>query len=136
LVDYFIGLKSRELKLGIKPKLSPGTIDRLLSYHWPGNVRELENVIERELILNRNGLLVFEHLDQFIKSDLEPNANGKTAEPLRLDDVISRHIRHVLRLTQGKIHGPEGTAELLDVNPSTLRNRMKKLGIHYGRKSN
>jgi transcriptional regulator with GAF, ATPase, and Fis domain len=136
LVDYFIRLKSQELKLGMEPKLSPGTIDRLLSYHWPGNVRELENVIERELILNTSGPLVFKHLDQFMKPVLESNADVKKTESLVLDDVISKHIRQVLRLTQGKIHGPEGTAELLGVNPSTLRNRLKKLGIHYGRKSN
>ena len=52
---------------------------------------------------------------------------------LKLDNVIIQHIQKVLRLTKGKIHGPGGAAELLGVNPSTLRNRMNKLGICYGR---
>ena len=52
-----------------------------------------------------------------------------------LDEVISRHIRRVLSMTKGKVNGPDGAAFFLGINPSTLRNRMKKLGIDYGRKS-
>jgi hypothetical protein len=52
---------------------------------------------------------------------------------LKLDDVIAKHIRSVLRMTKGKVHGPGGAAEIMDLNPSTLRNRMNKLGIPYGR---
>jgi transcriptional regulator with GAF, ATPase, and Fis domain len=133
LVDYFIERKSRELKLRIKPKLMPGAVDRLMNYHWPGNVRELENVIERELILHRNSPLAFESFEEFMISDIEHSNKDKTEETFILNDVISRHIRHVLRLTEGKIHGPDGAAELLGVNPSTLRNRMNKLWIPYGR---
>ena len=50
-----------------------------------------------------------------------------------LDVVTTRHISRVLEVAKGKINGPEGAAALLGVNPSTLRNRMKKLGIQYGR---
>jgi DNA-binding NtrC family response regulator len=49
-----------------------------------------------------------------------------------LDEVISRHIRRVLSKTKGKVNGPDGAAAFLGINPSTLRNRMKKLGIDYG----
>ena len=52
-------------------------------------------------------------------------------EPLRLDDVVATHIRRVLGLTGGKIHGPGGAGELLGVNPNTLRHRMRKLGIPF-----
>ena len=50
------------------------------------------------------------------------------------DDVIRQHIQRVLQKTQGKVHGPGGAAELLGINANTLRNRMNKLGITYGRK--
>ena len=43
------------------------------------------------------------------------------------------HIQKVLKITNGKIHGPGGAAELMGINPSTLRNRMNKLAIPYGR---
>jgi transcriptional regulator with GAF, ATPase, and Fis domain len=58
-----------------------------------------------------------------------------TAEDMSfaLNDVIVCHIQKVLSITNGKIHGPGGAAELLRVNPSTLRNRIKKLGIQYAR---
>jgi transcriptional regulator with GAF, ATPase, and Fis domain len=52
-----------------------------------------------------------------------------------LDVVVSRHIQRVLARTGGKVNGPHGAAALLGVNPSTLRNRMKKLGIPFGRKA-
>ena len=133
LMQHFISLKARELKLPTIPKLSPGAIDPLMDYHWPGNVRELQNVIERALILNPSGPLTFEHLN--IK---HPDKSAKLQEPIQetdnLEAVISRHIRRVLSKTRGKVNGTNGAAALLGVNPSTLRHRMKKLGIDYGRK--
>jgi transcriptional regulator with GAF, ATPase, and Fis domain len=134
LVQHFVDLKTRELKLPAIPTLAPGAIDRLMEYRWPGNVRELQNVVERALILNPDGPLAFDHLDLAgpFQDSVIPEQDG---EPAKLDDVVSRHIHRVLTIADGKIHGPGGAAELLGVNPSTLRNRMNKLGIEYGRKS-
>jgi DNA-binding protein Fis len=56
--------------------------------------------------------------------------------PYGLDDVVTAHINKVLIKTGGKVHGPDGAASLLGVNASTLRNKMNKLGIQYGRKQN
>jgi transcriptional regulator with GAF, ATPase, and Fis domain len=134
LMQYFINLKAKELKLSTIPELSPGAIDPLMEYHWPGNVRELENVIERAMILNPVGPLNFEHLNPGQPNKaLEPQ--GQSEEPDNIDEVISRHIRRVLSKTEGKVNGPDGAAAILGINPSTLRNRMKKLGIVYGRQS-
>jgi transcriptional regulator with GAF, ATPase, and Fis domain len=134
LVQHFIHLKAKELKLPTIPIVAPGAIDPLMEYHWPGNVRELQNVVERALILHPNGPLNFEHLNltpQQSASDVVETFNI----PDNLDDVIAWHIRRILKKTAGKVHGPDGAAELLGVNPSTLRHRMRKLGIAYGRKS-
>ena len=133
LIQHFINLKAKELKLGSIPTLSPGAIEPLMNYHWPGNVRELENVVERALILNPSGPLTFEHLNLG-----RPRTKAGLPSPMletdNLDAVISHHIRHVLAKTKGRVSGSNGAAALLGVNPSTLRNRMKKLGIEYGRK--
>jgi len=137
LLQHFISLKARELKLPAIPTLSSGAIDPLMEYHWPGNVRELENVIERALILNPSGPLTFEHLaprQQKQRKSLELPEQGAATEIL--DEVISRHIRGVLSRTKGKVSGSDGAAAFLGINPSTLRNRMKKLGIDCGRKRN
>jgi transcriptional regulator with GAF, ATPase, and Fis domain len=134
LVQHFIDLKTRELKLPAIPTLAPGAIDRLMEYHWPGNVRELQNVVERALILNPNGPLAFDHLN--LTSPIQGSIiSEQDREPAKLDEVVSQHIQRVLAIADGKIHGPGGAAELLGVNPSTLRNRMNKLGIEYGRQS-
>jgi len=134
LVQHFINLKTRELKLPTIPALSPGAIDPLMEYHWPGNVRELENIIERALILKPTGPLIFDHLNlEQPKKTLKLQEQSQETD--HLDDVISRHIRRVLSKTKGKVNGHNGAAAFLGINPSTLRNRMKKLGIDYGKNS-
>jgi transcriptional regulator with GAF, ATPase, and Fis domain len=134
LMQHFISIKARELNLPIIPTLLPGAIDALMNYHWPGNVRELENIVERALILNPSGPLAFDNLlSGQIKSIKKQQAEREETD--NLDEVVSRHIRQVLSRTQGKVHGPDGAAAVLGINPSTLRNRMNKLGIEYGRKS-
>ncbi len=131
LLQHFINLKSKELKLSAVPILSPGAIDPLMAYHWPGNVRELGNVIERTLILNPTGPLTFEHLN-LGQPKKALGLHEQNEETGNLDEIITRHIRQVLSKTKGKVNGPEGAAAILGMNPSTLRNRMKKLGIDYG----
>jgi transcriptional regulator with GAF, ATPase, and Fis domain len=136
LVQHFIGLKARELKLVTVPELAPGAINILMAYDWPGNVRELQNLVERALILHKDGPLSFERLS----ATLEHAGPGPTSQPSSiegddLDEMITGHIKRVLKKVNGKIHGPGGAAELLGINPSTLRNRMKKLGIEYGLRS-
>jgi transcriptional regulator with GAF, ATPase, and Fis domain len=130
LLQHFINLKSKELKLPVIPSLHSGAIDPLMEYHWPGNVRELENVVERALILNPKSPLTFEHMN--LEQQERPlEEKGAVEISDNLDETVSRHIRRVLLKTNGKVHGPGGAAALLGINPSTLRNRMKKLGIEY-----
>ncbi|HOW56521.1 MAG TPA: helix-turn-helix domain-containing protein, partial [Smithellaceae bacterium] len=133
LVYYFINKKTRELKLPFISELAPGAIDRLTNYNWPGNVRELENVVEREMILSKNGLLQFQVLEGAAADSYPPAGSGRSENALTLDQANSQHIRHVLKMTKGVVHGSNGAAALLNINPSTLRSRMKKLGIPYGR---
>jgi formate hydrogenlyase transcriptional activator len=127
LVQHFLERKARDLKLGPTPKLAPGAMDALVAYAWPGNVRELENVVERAMILHRDEPLRFDGLEP--TSVAHPDRRADDDRVVELDSVISDHIRWVLKKTGGKIHGPGGAGELLDMNPSTLRARMRKLGI-------
>ena len=134
LVYYFIRKKSRELKLPAIPEFAHGAIDRLMNYPWPGNVRELENVVEREMILNNQGPLTFSHLAFDNGNDHLSIAGQPEGGPLpKMDEAMRGHILHALKITNGIIHGPDGAAAILGINPSTLRSRMQKLGIPYGR---
>ena len=135
LVHYFIQKKSRELGLRSRTAIAPGTMEALLDYAWPGNVRELENAVERALILSRGGPLVFPDLGGRTVEKASIGPMVLPEEPLALNEVTARHIRRVLQMTRGRVHGPAGAARLLEVNPSTLRKRMKKLNIPFGRRS-
>jgi len=130
LVSHFMGKKSKELKLAGPPALARGAIDQLMEYDWPGNVRELENVIERALILSGNGPLTFApFLSPGERKGSIPPAAGEQIGPL--DGAVSGYIRRALEAAKGRIHGPGGAAELLDMKPSTLRSKMKKLHIPF-----
>ncbi len=116
-------------KLGRSPVLPSGVEEALVRYDWPGNVRELQNVVERAVIL-ASGPLASEPLE--IDDLLGPAATRtpvSDAKSPRLEDVERDHIRRVLEQTGGRIDGPSGAAEVLDLNPSTLRSRLRKLGI-------
>ncbi len=134
LVQHFIERKAGELKIGETPRLAPGAIDDLMAYDWPGNVRELENLLERAMILQHDGLLSFDDLGASPPTRASAGSPGAGVELLDLDAVVARHIRNVLGMTGGKIHGPGGAGELLGVNPNTLRYRMRKLGIPFGKR--
>ncbi len=100
---------------------------KLQNYFWPGNVRELENVIERAIINTQGDTLQLEDvLDAHRPGDAEsPDLPVKS-----LAETEREHILLALRKTNWKIHGEDGAAALLDINPSTLRGRMRKQNIH------
>ena len=132
LVDHFLRTKAAEMNLANQPKLAPGAMHQLLNYDWPGNVRELQNVIERALILSRGAPLTFPNLLSTHPSPL-PQPEPESAL-LPLDDVIANYVRRVLDTTKGRIEGSGGAAEILRVHPNTLRARLRKLGVVYGRR--
>ncbi|KAF1079188.1 MAG: Formate hydrogenlyase transcriptional activator [Candidatus Rifleibacterium amylolyticum] len=139
LTWHFIEKKSREMNIGRQLILAPDALKRLQDYDWPGNVRELENIVERTVIVNMtispDRPLFFEPEMQISDHEhAERHAmSAKDSMLLNLDDVTKNHILMVLEMTNGKVQGKNGAAELLGIHPNTLRNRMKKLGISYGR---
>ena len=89
-------------------------------------------MVERALILSNGRPLTFQDI---LLGDEEKQGESVTEIDhfKSLDHVVAGHIRQALRLAKGKIHGPAGAAELLGLNPSTLRHRMRKLGIPHGK---
>ena len=133
LVQHFIQKKSRDLKLTAIPTLAPKALDQLLAHHWPGNVRELENAVERAIILHREEPLSFAELGPKKELEVTPVSASEDMESFDLDQVTADHIRRVLMVTNGRVEGEKGAADLLGINPGTLRGRMRKLGISFGR---
>ncbi|MEW6264243.1 MAG: sigma 54-interacting transcriptional regulator [Thermodesulfobacteriota bacterium] len=110
-------------------KLTTEDEKTLLSYHWPGNVRELRNIIERAVLLGDGPRLAL----RLPETTTSPAADHPFADWPSLDEVQRRYILHVLGRTKGKVSGPDGAAEILEVKRTTLNARLKKLGLIPGR---
>jgi transcriptional regulator with GAF, ATPase, and Fis domain len=123
---------------------SPRDVELLLGYDWPGNVRELIAVMERAVILGEGRTI---EVGKALgiggpARPAEPTGAVAAAAPAAvaqngaiapLDVAIARHIEAALAYTHGRIEGPAGAAKLLDINPHTLRARMRKLGVDWSR---
>jgi transcriptional regulator with GAF, ATPase, and Fis domain len=108
-------------------QIAAATMESLVAYDWPGNVRELENVIERAVILSPGTELVV--IDPLIDTRARPPSRS---EAPTLDDIAEADRSHILRVLEAcgwKVKGPGHAAERLGLHPSTLRGRMRKLGI-------
>ena len=124
LVNHFLTKFNKKIGRQIN-SVPKETLKALLEYHWPGNVRELESVIERAVITSQgNALQVLDRFDS-LRGSAEPEEN----EVKELAELEYHHIEQVLLKTGWRINGNKGAAVLLGLNPSTLRARIRKLGI-------
>lgn len=108
---------------GVSDKLAK----KFASYSWPGNIRELEHLIERGVLLSKSTIIddiALPEIDNKNTGDYSLQMRTKTMEENERD-----HILTVLKQCNGKIWGPGAAAEMLDIHPSTLKSKMKKLGI-------
>lgn len=126
LALHFINIYNRKAGKNVTG-LSDKVLNSMMAYHWPGNIRELENLIERGVLLSKNAIIEDILLPTFQVTTIFQHArdgNMKTIEENERDYIIK-----VLKKCNGKIWGTGGAAEILKVPPSTLKSKMKKLGI-------
>jgi transcriptional regulator with GAF, ATPase, and Fis domain len=143
------------LRFGLSPvAVTPDDVALLQAYDWPGNIRELGAVIDRAAILGDGATLEIakslglsdatsSKLPQSLGAsasmhhyDVSPRDSRSKLEGRgvsTLDEAMQAHIELVLMRTHGRIEGKRGAAALLDINPHTLRARMRKLGIDWTR---
>jgi formate hydrogenlyase transcriptional activator len=121
LVRYFTQKYGRRMQKQIE-SIPAAALRKLSSWHWPGNIRELENFIERSVILTHGTAL------QAPIAALSSNGGnvpmGGARETNARDEIV-----RVLKLTNGRIAGPDGAAARMEIKRTTLISRMKKLGI-------
>jgi len=110
-------------------------IEILCSYSWPGNIRELASVIDRAALLGDGKKLeIRKALGWSANFEKRPIHNQNIAGNNvlhSLNEVIKQHIIRALERTKGKVEGPNGAAAVLNINPNTLRSKMRKLGIDW-----
>ncbi len=123
LVEYFVKHFSERMRRRIEI-IPPEALHAFLQHSWPGNVRELKNVIERAVIWSKGPELSWQEALGNTPSD-----SKQTVERLSLEEVEKQHILNTLRITNWVIQGSDGAASILGLNPSTLRSKMKKLGL-------
>jgi transcriptional regulator with GAF, ATPase, and Fis domain len=127
MVGHLISRLSRELGRPVR-HIDPAGIQALARYDWPGNIRELENVLQRGIIMSRNGVI---DLTDFIHelgpspAVAVPSSNGLQS----LAETERNHMRSVLERMGWRIEGPAGAARVLGLQPSTLRSKMRHLGL-------
>jgi two-component system, NtrC family, response regulator HydG len=125
LATHFLhkfSIKSNKIVTGLADQV----VKDMLAYQWPGNVRELENVMERSVLLATGPIITRLHLpgNTSIRPSEDNNGRLKTMTENERDHILS-----ALEKSSWRVHGSGGAAEKLDVNPSTLYSRMKKLGL-------
>jgi transcriptional regulator with GAF, ATPase, and Fis domain len=136
LVSHFVKLTSQRLGKRIET-IPPDLMETLQRYSWPGNVRELQNVIERAVITTPGARLRL--ADSLGIHDFQSQNNDGphpahvgsrlVARNVTLAEVVRDYIVSILEKTYWRIEGKNGAAEILGINPNTLRFRMRKLGI-------
>jgi len=126
LAEYFINKFAK--KIGKKIHTTTNSVmQEMLRYSWPGNVRELEHLMERSVLLENGPIIRQLHLP--VQKNATRDQGENTFRVATLDENERQHIFDTLNYCGGRITGAGGAAELLDLPPSTLHSKMKKLGI-------
>ncbi len=133
LAHHFLQKSARKAnKLGAKISISDLNI--LESYDWPGNIRELENLIERQVILSSGDSIKFNELRHAARPIEKPAPtesldNRPCMSHWEIREIEKRNLMKALRTANGKVFGRAGAAEMLEIKPTTLASRLKKLNI-------
>ncbi|HTE09490.1 MAG TPA: sigma 54-interacting transcriptional regulator, partial [Chitinophagaceae bacterium] len=126
LTDHFIQFYSKRTGKNVN-SFHPDTIQKMLRYNWPGNVRELQHVIERSILLAKDEIVREILLPEFTPELASENRTDRSVKTL--EEIERDHIIDVLKKCNYRIAGKGGAAELLNLPPSTLHAKIKKLGI-------
>src|SRR5262249_36566416 len=123
LVEHFINIYNR--KSGKKiTGLSDRVLKNLMAYVWPGNIRELENLIERSVLLSKGTII-----EDISLPTLQTSSNSQQGHTKTIHENERDHIIAVLKKCHGRVWGVGGAAEVLNLPPTTLKSKMKKLRI-------
>jgi transcriptional regulator with GAF, ATPase, and Fis domain len=133
LAEYFMRRAARKLGKPLE-RISPATLAAFSAHSWPGNVRDLQNAIERAAVLASDATLSVDwdlgtghSRSEAAEEAATAPTDTRTVETL---EALERsHIVAVLKRVHWVIEGPNDAAHLLGLKPSTMRHRLKKLGI-------
>jgi DNA-binding NtrC family response regulator len=132
LAEALLARIRAETGSGVK-HISPEAMEILKSHDWPGNVRELENALTRASLLARGAALAPDHMNlAFAPVSTDEDTGGRAVVPgpggenLSLDYVISHHVQHVLRHTDGN---KSEASRLLGISRSRLQRYVDRFDL-------
>ena len=132
LAFHFLKKISRDMQRPVS-EISNNNMKNLISYSWPGNVRELRNVIEQSVITSKGGKFEFS-LSDYSKEPVPEQKNNNTLKStikIMTDQEIAalsnKNTLNAIKACHGKIYGKNGAASLLNIPPTTLSSRLKKI---------
>jgi len=129
LVAHFLDRYNRENEKRVNG-VAPEALERMLDYGWPGNVRELENVIERGVVLARGEEITLDLLPRDLQESYSVPPSGALPSGIGLSEAVSRYERQLIEAALRRTGGVQKqAAELLRLKPTTLNEKIKRLGI-------
>jgi len=129
LVEHFLEKFNAENHKAVSG-VTPEVMDRFLSYDWPGNVRELENVVERGVVLARGDEIGVDLLPADMSRRVTLPEAAPLADGVRFYDAVGRYERQLIEGALRRTGGVQKhAAELLGLKPTTLNEKIKRLGI-------
>jgi formate hydrogenlyase transcriptional activator len=129
LAAYFL-IKHAKKRSSGPSSFSSKAMKQMIAYNWPGNVRELEHLIERNILLTSGKVIHQVYLPDFDGSDTPEMLNNQGVKTI--DEIEKEYILSILRMTNGKVSGVGGAAELLKIPSTTLSSKMRRLKIKKG----
>lgn len=109
------------------PVLSDNALQQIMNYDWPGNIRELEHLIQRTILLTEGNTIKNIEFSPSSKIHAQQNTDSFSIKTIMENE--RDYILYILKKCNGKISGAGGAAEILDIHPSTLNSKIKKLEI-------
>ena len=129
LVTHFVKVFSRRMGKQVD-SIPPETMAAFQRYSWPGNIRELQNLVERSVILSRDGVLPNPlHKKQTELMILSLHLTRTFHSSMTLEDSDRTLIVNTLEQVGWVVGGPNGAATRLGLKRTTLHARMRRLGI-------
>ncbi len=130
LVEHFLERYNAENSKNVQ-RAAPEVLERLMSYDWPGNVRELENVIERGVVLARGDEIALDVLPKELLQKATVPEAVSLPEGMGFNDAVTRYERRLIEAALRRTGGVQKqAAELLGLKPTTLNEKIKRLGIN------
>lgn len=128
LVKHFTSIYAKKMGRPVT-QINPRDLDKMQEYSFPGNVRELINLVERAVITSNSSTLNLGASLRSLRRTDQGSGLSLSGEMVSFEEMQRRYIIEALKRTQGKVTGPGGAAEILEVNGRTLMSKMGKLGI-------